>query len=813
MMKKILSIMWNSHCGTLKRASKRLSEFIDLKIYSSKQLEEEPEQIDFALKEAETADVILIYRSTESIWDIIEKRLNEIGKSIPIVCVGHNPSYWTLSTVKPEIVATVYTYITYNGEENFINMLKYIVEKVCGLEIESMPPQLIPWDGLYHPDAPDIFDDVEHYWVWYESTRGKRRPDSPKAEGTVGLLFSRFHWVNKNLGIEDALIRRLESLGLDVIPAFSYSIRDEGLGTRGSSEVVCEYFLKDGHCRIDAFINLQFFLLGSSLVTIEGEKVVLEGVEILRKLNVPVFMPVTSYYKTLEEWRNDPQGTDGGSIGWSIAMPEFEGRIEPIIIGGLKDRGDDVRIAFDERADKLAKRVANWIKLKKKPVNKRKIAFILHNNPCASVEATVGAGAHLDTLESIARIINRMKMIGYDVVPPRDGKELIDTIMSRKAVSEFRWTTTDEIIEKGGVLKMVTKEEYEGWFNTLSETVKQRMCEAWGDPPGEEKDGIPAAMVHDGKILVTGVDYGNAVVCVQPKRGCAGARCDGRVCKILHDPDVPPPHQYMATYRYLEHDFKADAIVHVGTHGNLEFLPGKGTALSGDCYPDIAIGNIPHLYIYNADNPPEGTIAKRRSYATLVDHMQTVMTQGGLYEELEELGRFLGEYEQVKGLDPARTHALEHLIMDAIKKTNLDKEIKVSILDKETGQMKKCRLSELSDEELHSLRFDDVATEAHGALSKTRNTQIQDGMHVFGGLPEGERMVDFIYSILRYDAGEEVSLRREIAKMMGLGLSELLSDPMSVHPVAKKSHGELLEEIDRTGKRLIAEIIAGGCLK
>ena len=150
------------------------------------------------------------------------------------------------------------------------------------------------------------------------------------------------------------------------------------------------------------------------------------------------------------------------------------------------------------------------------------------------------------------------------------------------------------------------------WFETLPHAVRTRIVETWGQPPGE-------AMVYEGKIVVTGVRYGDAIVCVQPKRGCAGSQCDGEVCKILHDPDIPPTHQYLATYRYIEEVFGADAIIHVGTHGNLEFLPGKSVALSDACYPDIAIGTIPHLYIYNADNPPEGTIAKRRKHAVLVD--------------------------------------------------------------------------------------------------------------------------------------------------------------------------------------------------
>ncbi len=808
---RLLSIMWDSHCSTLRRASKALEGIIDVKIYSSRRLEEDTEKMESALKEAETADAILLYRSTESVWEMMEKRLQEIGKNVPIVCVGHDPSYWSLSTVNTEIVANVYAYITYNGEENFTNMLRYIAREVCGKDIEALLPKPIPWEGLYHPDAPESFNNVEKYIKWYSSHRKNR--NLPKARGTVGFLISRFYWVNKNIAIENALIKKLESLGLEVIPVFSYSLKDEGLGTKGSGEVVSECFISDdGKSRIDVLINLQIFLLGSDRKSAASGEIASGGIDVLKRLGVPVFTPITSFYKTIEEWSDDSQGADSTMIGWSIAMPEFEGRIEPIIIGGLSRKEDELglRKPIAERIDKLAHRVNSWIRLRKKSIPERKVAFILHNNPCASVEATVGAGAHLDTIETVARVLHRMKEVGYSVDPPKDGKELIETIMERKAISEFRWTTVEEIVDKGGVLVFVEKEKYLEWFNELPEKTRERMSGAWGNPPGEAKDDVPAAMVYEGKIVVTGVQYGNAVVCVQPKRGCAGARCDGQVCKILHDPDVPPPHQYIATYKWLSREFGVDVIVHVGTHGNLEFLPGKGTALSSGCFPDIGIDTMPHLYIYNADNPPEGTIAKRRSCATLVDHMQTVMTQGGLYEELEELSRLLGEYEQVKGLDPGRTHALEHLIIESIQKANVDKEIKVYVPMKDVKKPKRLMLSEISHEEMHSLPFDEIVREAHGALSRTRNTQIQDGMHIFGELPAGDRRVDFIYSILRYDAGDEVSLRREIANMMGLNIGELLSDQGKIHPVMKKSYGELLEEIDMKGKELIKEVIGMG---
>ena len=809
---KMVSIMWHSHMNMFVKAGRNLSDVLELRAHSAKNLEEDPERIEAVLEDAADADILFIYRSAENFWETVEEKLQDLGKSVPIVCCSHEPSYWALSTVPLEVVAKAYSYIVINGEENMTNMLRYVLREAGGMEIEAPEPRQIPWEGLYHPKAPDIFETVSDYLRWYGGYLGEG--GMTPAEKTVGILFSRHYWVIGNLEVEKAMIEELDGLGFGVIPAFSYSIKDAERGNKGSGEVVCETFLKaDGTPRIGAMAKLQSFFLGTSSDRApEDQEVAKDGVEILERLNVPVFAPVTSYHRTIEQWESDKDGV-GTSIAWSIALPEFEGVIEPIIVGGASNQDSQgelqKRMPIQERCRKVARRIGKWIALRNKPAGERKIGFILHNNPCASVEATVGGGAHLDTLESVARVMHRMKQAGYDVSPPEDGKELIETIMERKAISEFRWTTVDEIVNKGGVLKQVTKEEYEEWFETLAPHVRERMCKAWGNPPGEEVDGVPPAMVYEGKILVTGVAYGNAVVCVQPKRGCAGARCDGQVCKILHDPDIPPPHQYMATYRYLERDFKVDAIVHVGTHGNLEFLPGKGTGLSAHCYPDIGIGDIPHLYIYNADNPPEGTIAKRRSYATLVDHMQTVMTQGGLYEGLEELGRFLGEYEQLKDHDPGRAHALQHLIMDAIGQTRLDSQIKI-VVENAEGKRKKVRLSDLSEDQAKEVPFAEIASAAHGALSLVRNTQIQDGMHIFGALPEDERRVDFINSILRYDAGQSVSLRKVVAKMMGTSLSQLLEDSAATDPLHKKSHGELLETIDAYGKAFIRSFLADG---
>lgn len=808
------SIMWASHLPMLVRAAGNL-DFIDLSAYSGKTLEESPKEIDKALEVLAQSDVVLIYRSRGTFWETLADRLKELG-DVPVLCIGSDPSFWVHSTVSPAIVAKVNAYMAINGEENLTRMLSYMAKTVCGLPVEIKEPVPVPWEGLYHPQAQGMFETIDEFLDWYKdywAVKTNVEIHKGLAPPAVGLLFSRHAWVNDNLDVENALIRNLESQGLRVFPAFSNSVKDSEKGCKGSGEVVCDFFLSEtGTPRIDAIIKMQFFpLAGTRQERAEGKGVAKEAVDILKNLDIPVFSPFTAYSKTVSEWREEPQGLAGNLMGFSIAMPEFEGVIEPCIIGARRNHDDEEgkKEAILERCESYAQRIAAWVRLRRTPRSERKVAFILHNNPCASVEATVGGGSQLDTLESVASIINQMQEAGYSVSPPANGKELIETIMDRKAVSEFRWTTVDEIVNKGGALKQVTAEEYREWFDTLSPQVKDRMNKAWGNPPGEEIDGVPPAMVYEGKILVTGVQYGNAVVCVQPKRGCAGPRCDGRVCKILHDPDIPPPHQYMATYRYLERDFGVHVIVHVGTHGNLEFLPGKSVGLSGACYPDLAIGRMPHLYIYNADNPAEGTIAKRRSYATLVNHMQTVMKQGGLYEGLESLDDLLGEYERVHDHDPGRTHTLQHMIMDALSETGLDQEITLPVAG-ENGKTRKIPLAEYDYASPHDLPFDEIRISAHGVLSRIRNTQIQDGLHIFGNIPQGDKRADYIHSILRYDAGEDVSLRKTVAAMMDLDYLTLLENQDAVDPLSKKNHGQLLEDIDGLCRSFVGNMMTNG---
>lgn len=788
---KLVVISWQSYYNLFNQVAKEIKDF-EVKVYSARNLDQKPEIWKDVLEEVKNCDILLTYRSqNESFWETLEQSLSTMSdKKTKIVYLSYDPSFWIHSNVRYEILAKAYDYIMRSGRDNIFNLYNFLAKELGGLDVKYHDPIKTPWEGLYHPDAPDLFSDIEEYLKWY-----------PKKEGpTVGILFPRHFVMNNNLELENLLIREFESRGFRVIPIFAYSVKDEALGIKGTGEIIEEWLIdKDGKARVDILIKLIFFFLGSLRgKPLDKKEVAEEGVELLKRMKIPVVSPVVSYYKTVEEWEREELNFD---IGWSIALPEFEGVIEPIIVAAQREGSDEERYRepIKSRVQKLVNRVARWVTLMETPPEERKVVFMLHNNPCASVEATVGSGAHLDTLESVVQIMKRMKESGYNVKAPENGKALIEDIMSRKAISEFRWTTVEEIVKKGGALRLLPVETYLSWFNELPERVKDRVISVWGRPPGEEVNNVPPAMVYEDKIVITGVNYGNVLVCVQPKRGCAGARCDGQVCKILHDPDVPPPHQYIATYLWISREWKANAIVHVGTHGNLEFLPGKGVGLSDSCFPDICIDTIPHLYIYNADNPPEGTVAKRRSYAVLVDHMQTVLTESGLYGELEELDRLLGEHCLTK--DQARRHVLEHKIIELVKKTNLDKGVKIFVGGKRRS------LAELTIEEIHEMDFEEISDAIHSHLSLIRNSQIQDGMHVFGMIPEGERRVDFIYAILRYDAGQKVSLRKKIGQMLSYDVSELLAYRDRIDKNSGRSYSAILEDIDKLGKAVVAEII------
>ena len=741
----------------------------NIKVYANRRMDASEEIYDEALGEMKDADLLLLYRTTHSFWEDLAHDVSELrGKKI--ICVGQDPNYWSLSNVEPRICSEVYQYLLNGNRENFRRLMDYLDYEFCGADVIVQPPVEIPWQGLVHPSEPDrIFLTKEEYLSEHPFRDGHKR---------IGVVISRSAWVSGQRSIETELINELEARGLDVLPLVTSSLHNEEMRSKNIAECAQEFFMEGDRPIIDAMLKLVTFMIGK-IPSLDQEQSAKESASFLFKLNIPVFQPIISYGMSIEDWESSDGLTD--DVAWGIAMPEFEGMIEPIMLGTTRVGSDDYynRAPIPGRAARIAARIAKWMEMKSKAESERKLVFIINNNPCASVEANIGSASGLDSIRSTVNVLRSLRESGYSVSVPKDADDLVNAFMTRKAMSEFRWTSVNDIVSSGGAIYRMSVDEYRSYFDTLPEKVREDVLKTWGEPPGQ-------SMVYNGEIIITGLKCGNAIVAVQPKRGCFGSKCDGTVCKILHDPLCPPTHQYLATYHFFRDIFKADALVHVGTHGSTEFLPGKGTGLSENCYPDVCIGDTPLIYIYNTDNPPEGAIAKRRCYSTLVGHMQSSMTTAGLYEGMIKLDSLLAQYETA-GTDRARKHALHHMILDALKEARMD-DIGVD----------------------HSTPMDEAIRRCHEALTRIRTTRVEVGMHTFGEVPEGDKLVDLITTIIRYDRGDgSPSPRGAVAKAYDIDFSALLSEPDGFDQRMGMSNGALLEWVDRKVETIVRMALKG----
>jgi len=396
-------------------------------------------------------------------------------------------------------------------------------------------------------------------------------------------------------------------------------------------------------------------------------------------------------------------------------------------------------------------------------------------------------GFGLDVPESIVRLLHKLKEDGYRIEnPPEDGNGLIKLILERKAISEFRWTSVEEIVEKGGAVDFVDLETYIEWFNELPEEVRNKMIKDWGSPDDVLAGNTErefAGMVYRNRFVIPGLLFGNVFITPQPKFGCAGSVCDGNVCRILHDPTITPPHQWLAVYRWITRVFKADVIIHFGTHGYLEFRPGKGVGLSPSCWPEISVDDVPHLYVYNVSNPMEGVIAKRRSYATIVDHLYPPMSMANVLEDIDVL---LAQYSKAKQLgDFERARIIYEEILEKAKSNNIP--IKSSGDDP-----------------------DKVIEEIHRYVDAVRGTQIEMGLHVFANPPhEPEKLAEYVATVMAYDSYAFPSIRRVLAEYLGLNYDEMKTKPNDVNELGL-TNSETIDLLHRMAVRIIKRLLESG---
>ena len=719
------------------------------------------------------SDAIFVYA-----YELPEKVERAIENSKAKIVISASDNHYHLSKGSTDVLNKAIAYFKIGGEDNLRNLVRFMLKSV-GLKVEVEDVKELPWHGIYHPEF-GLFRTTNEYLKVYNRAYGEKP--------LVGIIIHRTYWLYGNLKHFNAVVKAFEDAGLGVLPVFTQGWRDELLNTPSKEDTIREFFIIDGRVIVDAILNSTYFFLLDHGSRDDRFKEV-EGINLLKTLNVPIIQPCLSSSQSVEEWYDDPQGLDYLSQVYTIIMPEVDGLIEPVYLAGTKLSDDGVKSfePYTEHARYLARRIKKWIELRKKKPEERKIAIVLINPPCKGLEASVAVGFGLDVPESIARLLKRLKEAGYKIDnPPNNGKELIRLILERKAISEFRWTSVEEIVERGGAIDFVDIETYNEWFNELPSETRQEMEREWGRagdvlagdfPSGDVKK--LAGMVYQNKFVIPGLLFGNVFITPQPKFGCAGSRCDGKVCRILHNPTIPPPHQWLAVYRWITRKFKADVIVHFGTHGYLEFRPGKGVGLSTSCWPEISVDDVPHLYVYNVSNPMEGVLAKRRSYATIVDHVYPPMAMAEVFEEIESL---LAQYSKAKQLGDFERAKI--IYEDIIKKSKAN-NIPIKANDPEK-----------------------VIEEIHRYVEAVRETQIEMGLHVFAH-PRTDKLAEYVATVMAYDSNNFPSIRRVLAEYISLNYDEMKSNPSEINKLGL-TNSETLHLLHKAAVKTVDDLLKVG---
>ena len=535
------------------------------------------------------------------------------------------------TTLAPEQAAGFAAYLRQVSLANFVNGIRFFAAAI-GRERVFDPPEEVRTCGLYHPRHTGLFAASIDYLSW-QSERLAQVGERP----LVALLCYYGQIVEQNQAEIDALIDALEKH--DLMPL---CIVTEGMAD--SSLPLAQRYPWIRHIE-DARPQILLNLLAGRILAQS------EDVRLLKDLNLPIVQLLRIYQQSPEQWRQDTYGfgTGAQSMVFSLTQPEMAGVIEPTAIAATVGETDPLTGLFlrrylplPEQIELLCGRLKRWIRLRTLANGNKRLTIVLHNNPCKGVEATLGLAAGLDTFASLAALITALREAGYDTGgAPEVGRELLELLLARKAISEFRWTTTDEIVAKGGVLHSADEEEYQRILAAMPATSRERVEADWGLFPGE---GMVYEQEGRKTLLVTGLRFGNLQIIVQPKRGCYGAKCNGEVCRILHDPHLSPPPHWLATYAYIRET--SDAVIHFGAHGALEFLPGKQVGLSTGCFPEITLGDLPNIYLYIMDVPGEGLVAKRRGRAVMVDHLTPVYRPASPERQTVELEDLLDQYQK-----------------------------------------------------------------------------------------------------------------------------------------------------------------------
>ncbi|MGG6241687.1 cobaltochelatase subunit CobN [Nodosilinea sp. AN01ver1] len=687
------------------------------------------------------------------------------------------PDLISHSTVPLTVANQLWRYLSEGGVENMANGLMWICDRTLHTTFQPPDPQPIPKVGLY-PSTPPPLSSSPHLSI----------PPSSK----VGLLFYRAHYLAGNTAPIEALCAALAERGLEPLPVFVSSLQDPDI----QAELVDLLQPKDGS-GIDVLLNTTSF----SVAKLDGAS---PNLALWERLDVPVLQVILSG-GTEAAWTSQSLGLSPRDIAMNVALPEVDGRIitRAVSFKAANQRSEALEtdvVTYEPVADRIefvADLAAQWASLRRTPICDRRIALILANYP--NRDGRLANGVGLDTPQSAIEVLRALKAAGYSVGDiPTDGDALIQQLTAGV-------TNDPEGRDFRQVHQSLSITDYLKHFETLPEAVRTGMTDRWGD--GEMRRWGDEEKIQNSKFKIQnsspnrspipGIQLGNIFVGVQPSRGY-----DLDPSLNYHSPDLEPTHDYFAFYTWLRHSFGAQAIVHLGKHGNLEWLPGKGVGLTQNCYPEAMLGPMPHLYPFIVNDPGEGSQAKRRAQAVILDHLTPPLTRAELYGPLEKLEGLVDEYYEAQSLDPSRLALIGDRILTLLTETHLLADL--------APNPSPIHPSTHLPTHLPTPPLPTLLPTLDTYLCDLKEAQIRDGLHIFGHCPEGRQRRDLIVAIARHPGPGRQGLTRAIAESWGLDFDPLTADPGEPFTALANCRivGDAIEALEEEAARLVEELLA-----
>jgi cobaltochelatase CobN len=607
-----------------------------------------------------------------------------LASGLPVVVLGGEQApdaeLMKLSTVPAGVAADAHTYLAQGGAENLASLHDFLSDTVLLTGNGFAPAAETPQWGILQREA------------------------AGQGRETVAVLYYRAHHMAGNTAFVEALCQAIEAKGGRALPIFTASLRT------APADLLAELR------KADALVVTVLAAGGTRPATASaGGDDEAWDVGVLADLDVPILQGLC-LTSSRAAWEASDDGLTPLDAATQVAIPEFDGRIitVPFSFKEIDEDGLSVYVADPERALRVAGIAVAHARLRHVPPAERRIALMLSAYP--TKHSRIGNAVGLDTPASTVALIKAFKERGYQVgsFSDYDGDGLIHTLIAAGG-QDPDWLTEDQLSENK---VRISGAVYESWFATLPDDFRESVVQHWGPPPGE-------LYTDGGDIVLAALRDENIVVMVQPPRGFGA-----NPVAIYHDPDLPPSHHYLAAYRWLADVFGAHAVVHVGKHGNLEWLPGKNVGMSASDGTDAALGDLPLIYPFLVNDPGEGTQAKRRAHATLVDHLIPPMARAESYGDIARLEQLLDEHANIAALDPAKLPAIRAQIWTLIQAAKMDHDL---------GQANRP-----DDEE-----FDDFIMHIDGWLCEVKDVQIRDGLHVLGAAPTGEARINLVLAMLR----------------------------------------------------------------